>query len=74
MGVIMHYASKLPFVQSLLWAQMIGRSFSTILHSNMRSLPPPRSQQDYHGLAINHLNLLLGNSLEPHPVVFLLFA
>jgi len=58
--MIVHLISNFTYVQSLLWAQMIGRAFSALLHSNMRSMPPSRTPADYHGLVANHLNLLLG--------------
>lgn len=60
-GMLAHYASgQLPGVRNLLWAQMIGRAFAAIVHNSMRSLPAPRPREDYYGLAINYLNLLLG--------------
>jgi hypothetical protein len=59
-GLLVYYASALPSVQNLLWAQMIGRAFAAIVHNSMRSLPAPRPREDYYGLAINYLNLLLG--------------
>ena len=59
--MLAHYASgQLPGVRNLLWAQMIGRAFAAIVHNSMRSLPAPRPREDYYGLAINYLNLLLG--------------
>lgn len=58
--LVVYCGTELSGVRNLLWAQMVGRAFAAIVHNSMRSLPAPRPKEDYYGLAINHLNLLLG--------------